>query len=102
MPMIDGRALTSEADEIIVQLMDVLSVHVALVDLDEKQSHARMSSWWFSHAVTTDVLEGLSLTRAQNDHEVRVRINRRWILRVVGRGARVADDGLIVISGPPL
>jgi hypothetical protein len=63
-PIIDGRALSSEADEIISTLMDTLEVHVAL-DVDEKQSHARMSSWWFSHGVTTDGLEGLSGTRAQ-------------------------------------
>jgi hypothetical protein len=102
MPMIDGRPLSSEADEIIVKLIDLLSAHVALLDLDEKQSHARMSSWWHSHAVTTDVLEALSLMRAQNDQEVCVRINRRWILRIAGRGTRVADDGLTVTYGRSL
>jgi hypothetical protein len=102
LPTIDGRALSNEADEIISTLMDVLPVHVALVDVDRKQSHARMPSWWFSHDVTTDELEGLSGTRAQNDHDVCVRINRRWILRVGGRGTRVADDGLTVTYGRPL
>jgi len=98
--MIDGRALSSEADEIISTLMDVLSAHVALVDLDEKQNHLRLSSWWFSHAVSTEELAAPSLTRTQDDDEVCVRINRRWILRVAGRAIRVADDGWIVTYGP--
>ena len=98
--MIDGRALSREAAEIISTLMDVLSAHVALVDLDEKQSHARMSSWWFSHAVSPEALAATSLTRTKDDDEVCVRINRRWILRVAGGRIRVADDGWIVTYGP--
>jgi hypothetical protein len=82
--------------------MDVLEVHVALLDLDDKKSHFRMSSWWFSHKVTGDPLEGLLLTRGQNDVAVCIRINRRWILRVAGRGTRLADDGLTVTYGRPL
>jgi len=93
LPTIDGRALSSEADEIVSTLMEELAVHVALVDVDEKRSHARMSSWWFSHEVTTDALVGLSGVRAQSDREVCVRINRRWILRVARGGRPVADDG---------
>ena len=102
LPTIDGRALSSEADEIVSTLMEVLAVHVALIDVDEKRSHARMSSWWFSHEVTTDARVGLSGARAQNDREVCVRINRRWILRVARGGTPVADDGLTVTYGPPL
>jgi hypothetical protein len=102
LPIIDGRALSSEADEIVSTLRDVLEVHVALVDVDEQKSHARMSSWWFSHDVAADGLEGLLGTRTQNDCHACVRINRRWILRVAGRPTRVADDGLTVTYGRPL
>jgi hypothetical protein len=103
--MIDGRALSNEADEIISKLMDVLSVHVALVDLDDKRRHARMSSSsssWFSHEVATETLAAASLTRAPNDDEVCVRVNRRWILHVIAHRARVTDDGWIVTHGRSL
>ena len=97
--MIDGRALSSAADEIISTLMDVVSVHVALVDLDEKRSHARMSSWWFSHELGTEEFEAAALNRAQSSDRVFVRINRRWVMRVAGRGVRTVDDGWIVTFG---
>ena len=102
LPMIDGRALSREADEIISTLMDVLAVGAALIDVEEKQCHARMSSGWFSYGLPTDPLEGLSVTRAQNDREVRVRIDKRWILHVASLGTRVADDGLTVTYSPRL
>src|SRR4029078_305557 len=97
--MIDGRALSSAADEIISTLMDVVSVHVALVDLDEKRSHARMSSWWFSHELGTEEFEAAALNRAQSSDRVFVRINRRWVMRVAGRGVRTVDDAWIVTFG---
>jgi hypothetical protein len=100
--MIDGRALSSAADEIISTLMDVVSVHVALVDLDEKRSHARMSSWWFSRELGTEESEAAALTRAQSDDRVFVRINRRWVMRVAGRGVCTVDDGWIVTIGRPV
>jgi hypothetical protein len=88
--MIDGHALESEADDIIARLTE--ECHVALIDLDQKQSHTRMSSWWFSHGVATEDLETSVLNRTHADKFFCVPINRRWILRVAGRGTRKADD----------
>jgi len=96
LPMIDGRALSREADEIISTLTDVLPGHVALIDVEEKQCHALMPSGWFSYGLPTDSLEGLAGIRAQNDRQVRVRISNRWILHVASRGTLLADDGLTV------
>jgi hypothetical protein len=101
--MIDGRALSRDIDEIITTLMVVVSVSAELVDLDEKRSHARLlSSRWFSHEVGPDGLEGAARSRSQDDDDLCVRINRRWILRVAGCRTRVADDGWIVTYGRPL
>ena len=97
--MIDGRAPSSEVDEIYSTLMDVVSVPVELVDLDEKRSHARIFSSWRSLEVATEGLEGGARVRGRNVDDLCVRINRRWILRVGGHGVRVADDGLIVTYG---
>jgi hypothetical protein len=94
--MIDGLALEREADEIIAMLIEVLPSHVALIDLDEKQSHARMPRWWFSHEVATADLAATALNRTHHHGSLYVRISRRWILRVVRSGTRVVEDGWIV------
>jgi hypothetical protein len=99
--IIDGHALEGEAVEIIATLAEVCAV--ALIDLDENQSHMWMSSWWFSCEATTEQLAA-SVKRSEGDDSLCIPINRRWILRVSGRGIRVADDGWIVTyaAAPPL
>ena len=100
--IIDGHALESEAVEIIATLAEVCAV--ALIDLDENQSHMRMSSWWFSCKATTEQLAATVVKRSEGHESLCIPINRRWILRVSGRGIRIADDGWIVTyaAAPPL
>ena len=97
--MIDGRALEREADAIIAALVEVVPSHVALVDLDEKRSHLRTSSWWFSHDEATEDLAATALNRTRDLDAPCVPINRRWNLLVVKSGTRIAVDGWIVTYG---
>jgi hypothetical protein len=99
--MIDGRALSSEVNEIISTMTDALTVHVQLIDLDEKRSHARMFSSWASYELGPEGLEVAMRVRSQNDAELHVRINRRWIMLVGACPTPVADDGLMVTYGRP-
>ena len=97
--MIDGRALEREADAIIAALVEVVPSHVALVDLDEKRSHLRTSSWWFSDDEATEDLAATALNRTRDLDAPCVPINRRWNLLVVKSGTRIAVDGWIVTYG---
>lgn len=100
--IIDGHELESEAVEIIATLAEVCAV--ALIDLDENQSHMRMSSWWFSCKATSEQLAATAGKRTEGHESLCIPINQRWILRVSGRGIRIADDGWIVTyaAAPPL
>jgi hypothetical protein len=99
--IIDAHALESEAVEIIARLAEVCAV--ALIDLDEKQSHMRMSSWWFSCKATTEQIAA-TVKRSEGRESLCIPINRRWVLRVSGLGACVSDDGWIATyaKAPPL
>lgn len=93
--MIDGHELESEAEEILATLMRILPSHVALIDLDERQKHARMSRWWFSHPVATEDLAASVLGPTHQPETLYVPINPRWILWVTRCGRRVTDGWVV-------
>jgi hypothetical protein len=94
--LIDGHPLDDEAEQIVDACRDTLPAGVTLVDLDEAKAHGRMSRGWFSHSVPVRALEARVLDRLREGEMVYVRVNRRWILRVVSRNKRVVHEAGIV------
>jgi hypothetical protein len=81
--MIDGEALDPHGEEVVAALADVLSASVGLMDLDEERSHAFTARGWISYRTPASGIGALVLDRAQTGQSAFVRVNRRWILRVV-------------------
>jgi hypothetical protein len=95
---IDGHVLEHPAGDIFEMLAEV-PFHVALIDLQEKRNHLRMSTSWFSHDIETKELTSSVVTRSHDHGAPLIRINSRWILRVARRAPRVTHDGFTVSYG---
>jgi hypothetical protein len=99
--LIDGHPLGDEAEQIVDAVRDTLPAGVTLIDLDEAQAHSRMSRWWFSRSVPVRALDARVLDRLREGEMVHVRVNRRWILRVLSRNRRVVNEAGIVTGMAP-